>query len=629
MSGICGICQPGAEEAGASLGPMLSALALPGEPQRDAFGEKSVALGVARRWPFQQVAAIPGVRIAVDADLCNVPELAQELASEGLDASQMSLAELLGWLYLCRGPAFVDSLRGAFSFAVWDEKAKRLLLGIDRLGIKSLYWCQERDRLLFASRAGAVRAGLNQPADVNPTALMQYLLCSVVPAPLAIYRGMEKLRPGFLLVFENGRVRQQQYWELEFPESENHDVAYWAREVREALRAAVHLHVDGCAPETTGAYLSGGTDSSSVVAFMNELHSPVNTFSIFFQEARYNESGFAHTTARTFRTRHHEQCLGPRDALEAIAPIVEFYDEPFSNSSAMGAYYCAVLARESGVETLLAGDGGDELFAGNERYAKDKYFALYHSVPRWLRQGVIEPMARLLPQNGSWLSLPRRYIRRAQTPNAERLFGHSLFLSMNPEEILDAGFLAQVPPETWLEVSRAHFRSAPARSELNRFLYHDVKMTLADNDVRKVVGTAELAGIRVRFPLMDYRLAEFSGRIPANLKLKRFEKRYIFKKALQGILPRQVLYKKKHGFGVPLGYWLLHDKRLHSLMQDVLYDPRTRERGYFRPEFLHFLIDQQRREHASFYGEYLWRLLVLELWHRQHFERGRLSLVAH
>ena len=600
---------------------MLSALAMPGKSGQEGRGGYSAALGVARRWPFQQLAAIPGVRIAIEADLTDLAELDSTLRAQGVDPAQMSLAERVAHIYLTQSIGFISKLKGAFALALWDERAHRLVLAIDRFGIKGLYWSQEDDRLLFASRASAIRAAKDWPAEVNSAALMQYLLFSVVPAPLVIYQGMEKLRPGHWLLYENGGVSQRCYWDLDYPESENQNVGEWAKAVREGMRAAVGRHLEGCAPDNTGAYLSGGTDSSSVVAFMNERHSPVNTFSIFFQERRYNEINFARVTAERFGTRHHERRLGPAEAAAAIPRIVEYYDEPFANSSAIGAYYCALLARERGIEILLAGDGGDELFAGNERYATDKYFALYHSLPTWLRRGILEPVAHLLPLNGGPLSLPRRYIRRANVPNPRRIFSFGLFLSTPPEEVFEREFLEQVPATEWMTIAEQHFHAARARSELNRLMFLDLKMTLADNDLRKVSGTAELAGVHVRFPLLDYQLAELSGQIPTNLKLKGFQKRYIFKQAMKGILPEQVLYKKKHGFGVPVSHWFLEDPQLKSLMQDVLCDTRTRQRGYFRPQFLDRLMDLHRREHAAYYGEVIWYLVALELWHRQHLER--------
>jgi asparagine synthase (glutamine-hydrolysing) len=273
------------------------------------------------------------------------------------------------------------------------------------------------------------------------------------------------------------------------------------------------------------------------------------------------------------------------------------------------------------VDTLLAGDGGDELFAGNSRYADDKKFALYHAVPSWIRKGILEPAAGLLPKNGGKLSLPRRYIRRANFPNPRRIFSYGFFQSAEPNEIFERGFFEQAPPEQWMSIADGHFRSARASSELNRLMHMDIKMILADNDVRKVSGTAELAGVRVRYPLLDCTLAELSGRIPTRLKLKGFEKRYIFKQAMKGILPDKVLYKKKHGFGVPLGRWFLQDPQLQSLIQDVLHDPRTRQRGYFRSAFFDSLLDLHRRNHGRFYGEIIWYIVALELWQREHVER--------
>jgi asparagine synthase (glutamine-hydrolysing) len=620
MSGLCGICEPRREMDSTVVEPMLSALALQKQEECSVNAGQSIALGVARRWEGQEVVAIPGIRIAVDADLYNVSELKARLAARGLHSSDWQVALCLARLYEIEGPDFLQQLHGVFSLALWDEKKQRLVLAIDRLGVKSLYWYQEADRLLFATRLGAIRAARKTPLEINPKALPQYMLFSAIPHPMTIYRGVEKLPPATLLIYEKGELRRQRYWDLEYVESDDRDEARWARQVREGMRSAVHLHLEGCTKDKVGAYLSGGTDSSSIVAFMNERHSPVNTFSIFFSEAEYSEANFARATANHFRTRRFEKQLCARDAFEAIPKIAQHYDEPFANSSSFGAYHCAALAREAGMHTLLAGDGGDELFAGNSRYADDKRFALYWSLPSWLRRGVIEPLSGLLPANGGRLSLPRKYIRRALIPNPRRIFSYNFFLNTRPEEIFEPDFLAQAQSDSWMEIANGHFRSAQASSELNRLLYMDTKIILADNDLRKVTGTAELAGVRVRYPLLDYRLAELSGRIPTELKLKGFEKRYIFKKAMQAILPHAILYKKKHGFGVPLGRWLLQDQQLHGLMRDLLCDVRTRQRGYFRPAFFEEILRLHREDHVGFYGEIIWHLLALEIWHRQHYD---------
>jgi asparagine synthase (glutamine-hydrolysing) len=622
MSGICGICEPGRAVNSARIKGMLSALALPGESQWETPGGHSAAMGVSRRWNFQQVAAIPGVHIAADAELFNRRELIEFLAEKNFDPSDLSPAELLARLYRERGISFVELLDGVFSFALWDEAHQRLVLAIDRLGVNSLYWRKEGDRLLFGSRVGVIREVQVARPEVNPAALVQYMLLSAVPAPLVIYQGIEKLRPGHCLVYEAGEVRHVRYWDLEYNESDDQDVSRWERKVREGMRSAVHRHLTDLSAEKTGAYLSGGTDSSSVVAFMNERHSPVNTFSIFFSESLYSEIGFARTTASHFHANHHELSLTSQDTYDAIPKIIGYYDEPFANSSAIGAYHCARMARENGVDTLLAGDGGDELFAGNERYATDKRFALYSDIPAWIRKNLIEPVTRLLPAQESKLSLPRRYVRRANIPLPRRMFSYHLLLTEKPEEMFEPDLLKSAPAETWLEVVEGHFGAAKASSDLNRLLYLDVKVTLADNDLRKVLGTAELAGVRARFPLLDYRLAELSGCVPTALKIRGFEKRYIFKQAMKEILPHSVLNKKKHGFGVPVAVWFLQDPRLGTLVKDVLTDSRTRQRGYFRPAFLDRLLQLHRGNDAHYYGELVWYLVALELWHRQHLERS-------
>jgi asparagine synthase (glutamine-hydrolysing) len=600
---------------------MLAELVMPGESGFAAVRGPGVAFGVARRWEFQQVASVGDVLVAADAELLNGSVLISELRKCGVNTALESVAELVAALYRCYGTAFVRKLEGAFSLAVWDAGERRLLLAVDPIGINALYWRVEGDRLLFASRAGAIRAAQMHAAEVNNAAVTQYLLFSVVAAPLSIYKETERLAPGRLLGWQGGRVTQNQYWDVDYAEDNTRGVEDCAREVREGIRAAVFRTTAGCRPEATGAYLSGGTDSSSVVAFLSEWHAPAKSFSIFFDEGQYSEIGFARTTAESFHTQHHDLCLKPQDAFEVVTKLNRYYDEPFANSSAIGGYYCARLAQENGVKTLLAGDGGDELFGGNERYAADKRFSLYTSISKSIRHGLIEPLVSLLPFSDGPLSLPKKYIRRANIPNPRRIFSYGLFLSEPLEEIFEPGFLQSAPPDSWMDIAQRHFDTGRDRSELNRLLYMDLKMTLADNDLRKVVGTAELAGVRARFPLLDRRLVELAARIPTKWKLKGFEKRYIFKQAMKGILPEKVLHKKKHGFGVPVSLWLLEDPRLESLMKDVMTDARTRQRGIFCPRFIDEVIRRHRSEDKKNFGELLWYLLMLELWHREHFER--------
>jgi asparagine synthase (glutamine-hydrolysing) len=620
VSGICGICEPGAPESRLNLAPLFAELSLPSDARGRGIPASSVSLGAVSRWPGQQCGEIPGVRLALDADLLRVDRWTSRLEREGLPLERLSLAQRVAWLYRIRGADFLLDLEGSFALALWDEHSQQLLLAIDRMGINTLYWTQEQSRLIFASRPSAIRAAQRVPADVNQAALMQYLLFSVVPAPLTAYQGISKLLPGHLLRFVNGTVRQESYWDVSYEEDASIDEAGWASKVRQGLRAAVHRQLEGCASESTGAYLSGGTDSSSVVAFMSERFTPTHSFSVYFSEQQFSEISYARIAADRFGTIHHEKCLAPGDAAAALEEILSYYDEPFANSSVFGAYACANAAREAGVDTLLAGDGGDEVFAGNERYASDKHFSIYQEIPAWLRRSIIEPLSSLLPDGESRLSLPRRYLRRANTPNPRRIFSYGLYLNLPPQDVFDPEFLRQVPVERWMDIANGHYRAPRGASELNRLMYLDLKLILADNDLRKVSRTAELNGVRVRYPMLDAELVQLTARIPSRLKLRGFRKRYIFKKAMQGILPDQVLNKKKHGFGVPLSHWFLQDPGLESLLRDVLYDPQTRNRGYFRPKFLNRLATLHRAADAGYYGEAMWCIVALELWHRRHLK---------
>jgi asparagine synthase (glutamine-hydrolysing) len=627
MSGICGIWEPGRRLGASALEPMLQGLLVAAQEEPQQYLAQSVGLGVSRRWDFQGTASFEGVHVVVDADLVDRASIAVSLSLPSQQALNLSTAELIARLYCKCGADCLALLHGAFSIALWDEKQERLILAIDKLGIKSLYWRKESGSVLFASRLRSIRAVQREKPEPNHFAIMQFLLFASVPAPITSDLGTEKLRPGTFLDITQQGVTERTYWDLEYPEEEGKSIKDWSLELREGLRGAVHRHLEASEPTKTGCFLSGGTDSSSVVAFASEKMRPTQSFSIAFNEEAFSEIGFARTTAAAFQTRHHEKFVTPEDASLVLEKILGYFDEPFANSSAVGSYYCAEMARLQGVDTLLSGDGGDELFGGNERYATDKRFALYHEIPKWVRHGLIEPFVRLLPADGGKLSLPSRYIRRANIPNPRRILSYNFFLSHPHEEIFEQDFLLHLRGKGFLSIPEAHFHRASATSELNRILYLDMKMTIADNDLRKVCGTAELAGVNVRYPLLDDQLARLSGRIPARLKLKGFNKRFIFKRAMEGILPTKILRKKKHGFGVPLATWLLQNPKMIELKNDLTADSRTRQRGYFRPGFLDSLTKMHHQQ-PNFYGEIVWYLLALELWHRIHMDGTRETVHA-
>jgi asparagine synthase (glutamine-hydrolysing) len=554
--------------------------------------------------------------VACDADLYNIAELAATVRSK---MAPDDLPGVLASLYLKHGDMFVNQLRGNFAIAVWNAASRTLLLARDRFGVKPLCYAATQAEVVFASHPRAIFAGNRIAKDIDVRAIVDYLNYGIVPAPHTAFRAVNKVNPGECVIWSEGTLRNFPYWEMQYPEDARGSVGSLAEELLHRMESSVRITSQGLDPKKTGCFLSGGTDSSSVVGLLTGLKKqPANTFSIGFAEERFNELEYAHIAARHFGSCHRESLLGPGNAQNSITKIVDAYDEPFANSSAIPTYWCAKLARESGIEVMLAGDGGDELFGGNERYRTERVFGLYQSVPGPVRHWLLEPILLASPELPGPFGKAQRYIRRSNTPNPERYCRWRLLQVFQPKEVLGSA-MPHVNGDL-LSAVRSHYTSAPASSELNRLLYVDVKMTLGDEDLPKVVRMTELAGVKVRFPYLDHVLAEFSGSLPAELKVRGLKKRYLFKRAMHRLLPEAILRKKKHGFGLPIGLWLKTDPGLRTLAQEVLLDPRTYQRGYFRRDFVEKLFHNLQQDDTPYFGDLLWVFLMLELWHRQHIE---------
>jgi asparagine synthase (glutamine-hydrolysing) len=369
-----------------------------------------------------------------------------------------------------------------------------------------------------------------------------------------------------------------------------------------------------------GAFLSGGTDSTTVTGLLTQLRGhPVRTFSIGFSAEGFDEMAYARIAARHFGTQAHEYYVTPRDVAEALPLIAQAYDEPFGNASAVPAYFCARLARESGVGILLAGDGGDEIFGGNARYAKQKIFEHYSVLPAWVR-AAFEPI--LLNAPGAGLLTPlhklQSYVRQARIPLPDRLETYN-FLHRSPlEAILDPDFLREIDPEHPLELLREVYRRTDSDDPVDCMMHLDLKAVLADSDLRKVSRMCEVAGVEVCFPLLADELVEFSGEVPAALKVKGTRLRFFFKHALRDFLPPEVLSKSKHGFGLPFGLWLASDDNLEELARATLR--RLESRGIVRPAYIAELWQHHAEFHASYFGVMIWILVQLELWLQHHFD---------
>lgn len=564
------------------------------------------------------VGSDPDVWALADLELTNWPDLA------ALGGTPTGHPGVVSALYAQEGVQCFRRLRGGFAVALWDRRHRTLLLAVDPFGIKRLFYTTSTGATAFASRPSLLVGAPGVSGEPEPNALFAYLAFGFVPAPLSVFRNVRRLPPGHVLLAEEGRLRVEPYWDLAYTprlwrETEAASTAY------RLAQAAVASALGDATPKEIGTFLSGGTDSSAVLGLLSRLTGErISAFSIGFEEPGYDELGYAELAARHFGAAHYSRILRAAEALDLLSRLVAAFDEPFGNNSALGTLACAELARECGVGRLFAGDGGDEIFGGNERYRTDRVYARYHRIPARVRRGVIEPTLRWVPETApAFVGRARRYVRRASLPNPQRFFSWEFFFVEEAPRLLAPEFLASVDATLPHRIIQAHYDRAAAQEELDRLLYLDLKLAIGDNDLLKVTRTAEVAGVEVRFPLLDLPLVEHTATWPANFKLRGLEKRYLFKRAFRGLLPPETLAKRKHGFGVPTAVWLRSHRGFRELGHDLLLAPNARVAAYFRPGALAELFELHDREPSPYYGDRLWSVLMLELWHRHHLEETR------
>ncbi len=533
-------------------------------------------------------------------------------------------ARFIAGLYERHGDAFASALRGTFAIILYDKKLRALKAWTDHFGSERLVFANPHGFLAVATDLRLLLPLLPHRPDIDPAAVQQYLQYTCIPAPKTIFAGISRVQPGHQLT-SRPSLSVRPYWDMTYAEAkERRAESAWAADTVTAMRSAVSLNLTGVDASQLGCFLSGGTDSSSIVGLVSQsTNEPANTFSIGFDDPRYNEMHYARIAARHNKSKHHEYFVTPNDILELIERAVPAYDEPFGNSSIIPTYYCARLAAENGVTHLLAGDGGDELFGGNSRYVDDRVFQHYGLAPQWMKRLLIEPAVGIGNYTGLRLfDRASRYIRRSNISVPDRLFSYTLLSSTPNEELFAPDFLASLAGHHPLTPARNHFAAARAQDDLNRWLYLDLKITIGDNDLRKVTVMSQLAGVKTRYPMLDPALAEFTGKIPADLKVRNSQLRYLFKKAMAGVLPSEIITKSKHGFGLPYCVWLDEHRPLRDFTFDILGTSRCRQRGYFRPGLFDWLWSQYKSVHQRFYGDLLWVFMMLELWHLQHYDAG-------
>jgi asparagine synthase (glutamine-hydrolysing) len=532
----------------------------------------------------------------------------------GLAATAKNQGSAHAWVqaFAAYGAEAPRHVRGRFAVVLLLPQQRRAYMATDRFGTWPVCYAQSAANLHFADRADTVPL---PGRGLSPQALFDYLYFHCIPAPQTVFDGVARLPAGHAAMWADGRMTVSPYAPAQFDEDRRPDLAESKRRFIDIVRASVRREAG---PGRVGAFLSGGTDSSTVAGMLGQvLGQPADTYSIGFDAGGYDEMAYARIASRHFGTHHHEYYVTPDDLLAGIPKVAAHYDQPFGNSSAVPAWICARRAHDDGIHKLLAGDGGDELFGGNTRYAKQRVFGAYDTVPRALRSAVLEPLLGMPGMN--CVPLVKKgvsYVEQARVPMPDRMQMYNLLWRLGPGVVLEPGFLSRIDLQAPLLAQREVWGTARAGSLLNRMLAFDWKYTLADNDLPKVIGTAALAGVEVGFPLLSDELVDFSLGLPPEWKLKGMTLRWFFKAALRGFLPDEIIAKKKHGFGLPFGVWACSHGPLQALTADALRSLSTR--GVVRADFIATLLDEHLPEHPGYYGEMVWILMTLEFWLREH-----------
>jgi asparagine synthase (glutamine-hydrolysing) len=556
------------------------------------------------------------VWIVFNGEIYNFPELRAELESRNHRFYTHSDTEVIVHLYEEMGSECVQKLRGMFGFALYDERNRRLLLARDRLGKKPLHYAVQGDRLYFGSEIKAILAVAPELAEVNYDALLQYMYFGYVPDPITAFTPIQKLPPGHVLEFERGEVKVRPYWDLPAygthpPKSEEE----YLEELEHRLAEAVRIRLISDVP--LGALLSGGVDSSSVVALMARAsRGPVKTFSIGFKHADFDESKYAKMVAERFGTEHHNLILEP-NVVETVDELSRSLEEPFGDSSMLPTYYVSKLARQH-VTVALSGDGGDELFAGYDRYAIHARRQAFQKIPAWARRLYREQLFPHIPGNlrgrkfSYNVSLPWKegYVDGlAFVPAFER---EMPLLSKEFRALLRAGDDPQ-------NVLLNYFAKAPNADPVSQMLYVDVKTNMVADILTKVDRMSMATSLEVRAPILDHIFVEWVTGLPVEWKLRGREQKYILRKLAERVgVPREVLYRQKQGFTMPLVHWIRYE--LKDLIMTLLLEPRTLQRGYFDQRGIRRLLDEHFSGKRLHTGR-IWRLLMFELWHRNYLEQ--------
>ncbi|HED39459.1 MAG TPA: asparagine synthase (glutamine-hydrolyzing) [Chromatiales bacterium] len=556
--------------------------------------------------------------VVCNGEIYNFQDLRNSLTQRGHVFKTASDTEVILHLYEEYGDDFVNHLDGMYGFALWDGKRERLLIGRDRLGIKPLYYLRDRKHLIFATEAKSILSVPGVSADIDEVAVRQYLSLGYVPAPYSIFRGIQKLPPACMLICDRNGEQIHQYWQLPQEIDRACSEAQWVEQVREGLRSAVTSQMVSDVP--LGAFLSGGVDSSSIVAFMSKHNdAPINTYAIGFDSDKagsfYNELPFARRVAEYYGTEHKEIVVRP-DVAELLPRLLWHLDEPVADTAFITTFLVSEFAKKD-VTVILSGVGGDELFGGYRRYLGEYWGRYYNYLPSWVRSSILAPIAKVLPsdRHSPLLNLfryARSFMLASNLPPNER---YKTFIEVFDEKSLN-NLLAKDAANQFDALDSA-FSKAGSSDSLNNLLHVDILTQLPD-DLLMLTDKATMASsIECRVPFLDHNLVELSASMPSDFKIKGRQLKYILKQAMKDVVPEDILHRQKRGFGAPMGAWLKDE--LMPLVNYILSSETIEQRGLLQSKVVQQTISlhNESREDRT---DHLLALINLELWMRMYID---------
>ena len=627
MCGICGIVN---RDLQAPVGPhtlkKMTDVIIHRGPDDEGFHIKqNVGLGMRRLSIIDLVTGSQpiynedfSIVIVFNGEIYNHDVIRGDLENKGHRFKTKSDTEAIIHAYEEYGVDCAQKLNGMFAFSIWDENKKRLFIARDRIGIKPLYYYVDDKRIVFGSEIKSILQVPQVPREVEPKALDTFLTFEYIPSPLSIFKGIYKLPAGHWFLFENGQVKIQKYWFLEYKATQKSE-SELVDELRELLFDAVKIRLMSDVP--LGSFLSGGLDSSSIVAMMSKsMSEPVKSFSIGFDDSTYNELPYARTVAKHFGTDHYEEIIKP-DAVDLTEKIINQLDEPFGDFSVFPTYLVSQMARKH-VTVVLSGDGGDELLAGYDTYIAERIAKRYTKLPSFFRKGMLEPFINMLPptdKKKGLINKAKRFIEGAQLPAELQHVRWMIFLQDAEKQLLytddfSRGLKGHDPNRFILE-KLGHISST---EPLDQQEYIDITTYLVDDILVKVDRMSMAVSLEARVPLLDHRFVEFAATIPGPLRLQGKRTKHILKQAMAGILPDFIINRGKEGFSIPIKNWMKNE--LKPMMMDALSESKVKDAGFFDPRYVNRLINEHLQGSEN-HSHRLWALMMFHMWRDIYLKR--------